>query len=126
MPEPTQPIWDLDHPHPVPASIVSEVQTSQEVISYYAKSIASELKLSSYEPDFIAVTSDGIYHLIETKGREDIDVKHKYRAAQLWCENASLLTEIAWEYQIVHQKEFEKLHPDEFSDLVVLAPVWLL
>lgn len=44
-----------------------------------------------------------------------MDVKHKDGAAQLWCENASLLTGTAWEYVIVHQKEFEKLRPDEFS-----------
>jgi len=25
----------------------------------------------------------------------------------------------------VHQKEFEKLHPDEFSDLVALEPMGL-
>ena len=89
----------------------------------YTDSVAN---LRYYEPDFIAVTTDGIHHLIETKGREDIDVKHKDRAAQLWCENASLLTRTEWAYVIVHQKEFEKLHPDEFSDLVALEPVaWL-
>jgi type III restriction enzyme len=86
----------------------------------------SAANLRYYEPDFVAVTADGVHHLIETKGREDIDVKHKDRAAQLWCENASLLTGTAWAYQIVHQKEFEQLRPDEFSDLVALEPVWLL
>lgn len=53
----------------------------------------------------------------------EIDVKHKDRGAQLWCENASLLTGTEWQYKIVHQKEFEKLHPVEFSDLVALEPV---
>ncbi len=86
----------------------------------YTDSAAS---LRYYEPDFVAVTADGVHHLIETKGREDIDVKHKDRAAQLWCENASLLTGTAWEYAIVHQREFEQLRPDEFSDLAALAPV---
>ncbi len=89
----------------------------------YTDSVAN---LRYYEPDFIAVTTDGVHHLIETKGREDIDVKHKDRAAQLWCENASLLTGTAWVYQIVHQKEFEKLRPDEFSDLVALELISLL
>jgi type III restriction enzyme len=37
--------------------------------------------LRYYEPDFVAVTADGVHHLIETKGREDVDVKHKDRAA---------------------------------------------
>jgi len=55
----------------------------------YADSAAN---LRYYEPNFIAVTADGVYHLIETKGRENIDVKHRDRTAQLWCEKASLLT----------------------------------
>jgi type III restriction enzyme len=86
----------------------------------------SAANLRYYEPDFIAVTTDGTHHLIETKGLEDIDVRHKDRAAQLWCENASLLTGAQWLYKIVHQKEFEKLRPDEFSDLVALDPIVLL
>jgi hypothetical protein len=83
----------------------------------------SAANLRYYEPDFVAVTTDGTHHLIETKGREDIDVKHKDRAAQLWRENASQLTGMAWAYQIVHQQEFAQLRPDEFSDLVALAPI---
>lgn len=82
--------------------------------------------LRYYEPDFVAVTANGIYHLIETKGQENIDVAHKDRAAVLWCENASLLTGVEWHYLKVPQKEFEKLHPDDFSDLIALEPVRLL
>ena len=55
----------------------------------YTDSVAN---LRYYEPDFVAVTTDGVHHLIETKGREDVDVSHKDRAAKLWCENATLLT----------------------------------
>lgn len=89
----------------------------------YTDSVAN---LRYYEPDFVAVTQDGICHLIETKGREDVDVSFKDRAAVLWCENATFLTDVAWEYIKVPQKEFEKLRPDEFSDLVALTPVRLL
>ena len=32
--------------------------------------------LRYYEPDFVAVGADGVHWLIETKGREDIDVVH--------------------------------------------------
>lgn len=89
----------------------------------YTDSVAN---LRYYEPDFVAVTEDGIHHLIETKGREDVDVPHKDRAAALWCENATLLTGTPWQYLKVPQKEFEKLHPDDFGDLVALQPVRLL
>jgi len=77
--------------------------------------------LRYYEPDFVAVLSDGTHYLVETKGREDVDVAHKDRAAQIWCENATILTGTTWEYIKVPQKEFEKLEPTAFSDLMVFA-----
>jgi len=79
--------------------------------------------LRYYEPDFVAVTDDGVHHLIETKGRQDIDVKHKDRAAELWCENATILTGTEWIYRKVLQKEFEKLQPSDFEDLIALGPI---
>jgi len=72
-----------------------------------------------YEPDFVAALLDGTRWLIETKGREDIDVAHKDRAAHIWCENATLLTGVSWTYVKVRQAEFAKLQPGEFSQLAV-------
>jgi len=77
--------------------------------------------LRYYEPDFVAVTTDGTRHLIETKGREDIDVASKDRAATLWCENATRLTENRWVYVKVPQKEYADLRPETFGDLLVFA-----
>ncbi len=78
--------------------------------------------LRYYEPDFVALLTDGTHALVETKGREDVDVARKDRAAIIWCENATLLTGTAWHYIKVPQKGFEQLHADEFADLIVLAP----
>lgn len=86
----------------------------------------SAANLRYYEPDFVAVTTDGVHHLIETKGREDIDVRHKDLAAQLWCENATILTDTEWAYRKVLQKEFEKLQPSDFEDLIALDPIMVL
>ncbi|RLC73096.1 MAG: hypothetical protein DRJ03_25225 [Chloroflexi bacterium] len=86
----------------------------------------SAANLRYYEPDFVAVTEDGIHHLIETKGREDIDVKHKDLAAELWCENATILTGTEWVYRKVLQKGFEKLQPTDFEDLIALDPISFL
>jgi len=82
--------------------------------------------LRYYEPDFVAVLFNGAHYLVETKGREDVDVAHKDRAAQIWCENATLLTSTAWEYIKVPQKEFEKLEATQFSDLSVFANAKLI
>jgi len=78
--------------------------------------------LRYYEPDFVAVLSDGTHYLIETKGREDVDVAHKDRAARIWCDNATLLTGTLWQYIKVPQADFDKLQPDTCADLKVLAP----
>ncbi|MDQ2807770.1 MAG: DEAD/DEAH box helicase family protein [Chloroflexota bacterium] len=73
-----------------------------------------------YRPDFVAVTDDGTHWLIETKGAETVEVVHKDRAATLWCENATALTGTPWRYLKVPQKEFQKLQPGDFSDLLAL------
>jgi type III restriction enzyme len=73
--------------------------------------------LRYYEPDFVAVATDGTHYLIETKGREDIDVAHKDRAAKIWCENATFLTGTPWTYVKVPQVEFTKLQPNELAEL---------
>jgi len=75
--------------------------------------------LRYYEPDFVAIGNDGTHWLIETKGREDLDVAHKDRAAGIWCENASLLTDNAWRYIKVPQMEFNKLQASGFTELAI-------
>jgi type III restriction enzyme len=55
--------------------------------------------------------------VIETKGQENIDVAHKDLAATIWCENATLLTDITWTYVKVPQVEFGKLQPGELADV---------
>ncbi len=52
----------------------------------------SNNNLRYYEPDFVVVANDSAHFLVETKGREDVDVKNKDRAAMLWAENATRLT----------------------------------
>ena len=81
----------------------------------YTDSVAN---LRYYQPDFVAVL-DGEHYIIETKGREDVDVSHKDRAAKLWCEHASDLTGVNWKYLKIPQLEFQQLQPSEFSDLDV-------
>lgn len=82
----------------------------------YTDSVAN---LRYYEPDFVAILENGEHYLIETKGREDPDVPHKDRAAKLWCEYVTSLTNIPWQYLKIPQRDFKQLQPDEFSDLSV-------
>jgi type III restriction enzyme len=83
----------------------------------------SATNLRYYEPDFVAVDRDGVHYVIETKGQENIDVAHKDRAAAIWCENATLLTDMTWTYFKVPQVEFGKLQPTLLSDVVLAFSV---
>ncbi|MFN0175504.1 MAG: DEAD/DEAH box helicase family protein [Saprospiraceae bacterium] len=74
--------------------------------------------IRNYFPDFIARLSDGSHWLIETKGREDIEVAMKDNAAQNWCDTATELTDVQWNYIKVLQKDFEKLRPESFEELM--------
>jgi type III restriction enzyme len=81
---------------------------------HYTDNLAN---IRHYYPDFVARLNDDTHWLIETKGREDIEVKLKDSAAINWCANATLLTGIAWKYLKVGQKEFESLHPSDFKEV---------
>lgn len=75
--------------------------------------------LRHYYPDFVLRLKDNSHWLVETKGREDVEVALKDRAAELWCENATNLTKTNWQYLKVPQKEFEGLHPSDFEELTI-------
>jgi type III restriction enzyme len=77
------------------------------------------INLRYYEPDFVAVLSDGRHALIETKGLEDVNVAHKDQAARRWCEVATVLTGQPWHFVKVPQAGFESLQPSEYADLMV-------
>jgi len=77
----------------------------------------SRTNLRHYYPDFVVKRQDGQHWLIETKGREDIEVKLKDEAASYWCKNATHLCKVTWDYLKVPQNEFEKLQPSDFDEL---------
>jgi type III restriction enzyme len=81
----------------------------------------SAMNLRNYYPDFIAVDNEGTNWLLETKGQQTEEVSHKDHAAEMWCQNATLLTSKRWQYLKVMQKELEGLRPDLLADLKVLS-----
>ena len=80
------------------------------------------MNLRSYYPDFVAVDTEGMHWLIETKGAETAEVVHKDLAARNWCENATALTKTQWRYIKVPQKALEMLQPSRLEQLQALAP----
>ena len=72
--------------------------------------------LRYYYPDFVAVDAEGTHYLLETKGREDVEVQYKDRSAEMWAERATELTGTDWRYLKVTQKRFNELQPATLED----------
>jgi type III restriction enzyme len=77
-------------------------------IGFFVEYRDSKGNLRLYHPDFVVVTKPGENFVIETKGRVDIDVKHKDDRIKRWCDDASGLTGDHWKFIRINQEEFEK------------------
>ena len=75
--------------------------------------------ISNYYPDFIVKRSDGSVFIIETKGREELDVPLKMARLKAWCRDVNQLqTESSYDFVYVDQPGFEQYKPKSFRDLV--------
>jgi len=80
--------------------------------------------LSTYTPDFIARTTDGAVWIVETKGREELDVPQKMARLRQWCVDATdasraeLGTRFGFVY--VDQESFEQHKPSSFAGLATV------
>jgi len=102
------------------AADVSAFAKLPQAFGFSIDYIDSAMNLKSYYPDFVAIDASGVHWLLETKGQETAEVARKDRAATLWCENATKLSEKTWKYLKVPQKVFEALQPNRLADLAAL------
>ena len=75
--------------------------------------------LSTYTPDFIVRTIDGVVWIVETKGREELDLPQKMVRLKQWCADATAAEDNGsrYEYVFVDQAGFEKHTPGTFAAL---------
>lgn len=75
--------------------------------------------LSTYTPDFIARATDGTVWVIETKGREELDVPPKMTRLRQWCEDATAASEdgTRCRHLFVDEDGFTKHHPKTLEAL---------
>lgn len=75
--------------------------------------------LSTYTPDFLVRTTDGTVWIVETKGREEIDLPQKMERLKQWCADATAAegNGTAYGFVYVDQAGFEKHTPKTFADL---------
>lgn len=78
--------------------------------------------LSNYVPDFLVKTPDGMVWIVETKGREELDLPQKMARLRQWCEDATAASQaeggLAYRFVYVDQGGFERQPPTSFAALV--------
>lgn len=104
----------LDGADDVKTFIKNEARTTNLKIPYIAK----DGFLRRYVPDFIVKAENGKM-VIETKGREDVDVAPKDMQGKRWAGEASKRTGTQWKFLRIDQKEFEKARYNKLEELTI-------
>ncbi len=77
--------------------------------------------LSTYTPDFLVKTGDGHVWIVETKGREELDLPRKMARLRQWCLDATEASKedggTVYRFVYVDQEGFEKHTPKTFAAL---------
>jgi type III restriction enzyme len=104
------------------------LEDCDDVISYGKNYLAVHFKLdyvnadgdiSNYYPDFLVKLSNKRIVIVETKGREDLDVPLKMERLRQWCEDLNRVqSDVTYDFVYVDEESFEKYKPASFRQLV--------
>jgi type III restriction enzyme len=87
-------------------------------IGFFVEYKDSKDSLRLYYPDFVVVIDESERLIIETKGREDVDVWHKDKRIKKWCKDTTGLSGRKWLFIRVDQEEFEKYRFKSVKELI--------
>ncbi|MDQ3564917.1 MAG: DEAD/DEAH box helicase family protein [Pseudomonadota bacterium] len=77
--------------------------------------------LSNYVPDFLVKTTDGTVWIVETKGREEIDLPQKMARLKQWCADATSASRAEggpeYRFLYVDQQGYERTPTKDFAGL---------
>lgn len=90
-------------------------------VGFRIEYVRSNGELSTYTPDFLVRTTDGVVWVVETKGRAELDLPQKMVRLRQWCEDATDATKDdggpRYKFVYVDQEGFEKHKPSSFAAL---------
>jgi len=99
-----------------------------DVVSFAKNYLAIRFKLdyintdgdiSNYYPDFLVKLPNRHIFIVETKGREELDVPQKMTRLRQWCDDInSAQSDVRYDFVYVDQESFEKYKPASFRQLV--------
>ena len=106
----------------------SFLEDCSDVVSYAKNYLAVRFKLdyvkadgdiSNYSPDFLVKLSSKRIFIVETKGREDLDVPLKMQRLRQWCEDINRAqADAEYDFAYVDEESFEKYKPASFKQLI--------
>jgi len=104
------------------------LEDCSDVVSYAKNYLAVHFKLdyvnadgdiSSYYPDFLVKLSDKRVAIVETKGREELDVPLKMTRLRQWCEDINAMQlDVTYDFVYVDEEGFKKYEPKSFAALL--------
>jgi type III restriction enzyme len=75
--------------------------------------------IADYYPDFIVKETDADIWLIETKGREDLEGRHKWERLKQWCADATVKDgKRRFRAVFVQEEDWERYRPKTFQAFV--------
>ena len=104
------------------------LENCSDIISYAKNYYGVHFKLdyvnadgdiSNYYPDFLVKLIDGRVIVVETKGREDLDVPLKMQRLSQWCEDINRTSpDVNYDFVYVDQESFDVYRPETFQQLL--------
>ena len=104
------------------------LEDSSDVVSYAKNYLTVRFKLdyvnadgdiSNYYPDFLVKLSAKRIFIVETKGREELDIPLKMQRLRQWCEDINRVqTDVEYDFAYVGEESFKKYKPASFKQLV--------
>jgi type III restriction enzyme len=88
-------------------------------VGFKLEYVKADGDLSTYTPDFVVKTTDGNVWIVETKGREELDLPQKMTRLRQWCADATGAEEDRrrYDFVFVDQEGFQRHNPKTFAAL---------
>ena len=81
--------------------------------------VKSDGNIANYYPDFLIKTSELEVFIVETKGREELDIPLKMQRLEQWCEDVNgLQSTTTYRFLYVDEEGFKKYPPKSFTGLI--------
>ncbi len=75
--------------------------------------------ISNYIPDFFVKVSDREVYIVETKGREEIDLPLKMARLKQWCEDINQAQQdVRYDFVYVDEESYRRFRPRSFADVI--------